>query len=137
MNEIYDYISNNTNNPNSQVASLLNYVDRHFHWKNLKYTWYNEVLKNFDSCSMVGEMKQYLSTQQKKTQTLKELEHHWQDYSKLTEILSDYIWSDEWMTSTVIANQTFRDSASAHRSLNHPYVNYVTWQNQKSNDNKW
>jgi predicted small metal-binding protein len=43
---------------------------------------------------MVGEMKQYLATQQKKTQTLKKLEYHCQDYHKLTQILNDYIESD-------------------------------------------
>jgi hypothetical protein len=83
----------------------LNFAERFFDWKKLKYMRYNAFLKALDSSGRVREMIQQPHTaQQRKTQAMKNLGDFWQHYPKRQEFLTDSSGGKKCVKLTAIAN---------------------------------
>jgi len=136
--KIYDLFCSISGASITQDAWLLNFVERNVARKKLKYKRYNDLRKALDSSGRVREMtKQHNLAQQRKTLATKKLGDLRQHYPEPQEILGDSNRHQKWLRFSVIANQTSRNPNLAKRFLNYAYINRLTKQHWKSNENEW
>jgi len=130
---ICDLFGDITGLANTQVAWLLNFMERNLDWKKLKYMRYNDFLWAFNNSGRVREIiKQHHSARHRKTQATKKLGDLWRYHPKIQGILNHANRTENWMRFTTIANQMSSDSEWANWCLNHAYINLLTRLNWKS-----
>lgn len=105
----------------------MNFEERNFDWKKLKYNPYNDFLKAIDSASRIREsIKPNYFTIQKKTQATTKLGDLWPRDPEDRKIISDSSGSEKWMRLSTMYFQTSRNPELAKQCLNRVYVNCLT-----------